>query len=285
MSEDAEVRSGPYIGKELSKHSFVVDEPTLVSYYAGLELTRPGEVDALTPSLIASGPDNAPFGEIAFDNHMGHLWMRQEWALYSPLQTGEQYVTGGRITDIYQKRDRNVVRYSVEVHDAAGNLMVATQHHQSFLLERPSGEVTFRDPQAKAGARKFIIPEGQRFQPLERTITLAMCDDFWQGDKNYHSNREESEKLGFKDVVVGGRMTQPYIASLLEDRYGASWWTSGLLDIKFTNPVWLGDTITAHGVETGVSADDPKRTSVFLWISKSDDTVVLIANASVENPD
>lgn len=285
MSEDAEVRSGPYVGKELSKHSFVVDEATLASYYEGLQLSRPSNKEALMPSLVASGPDNAPFAEIAFDNHMGHLWMRQEWALFGPMQVGERYETSGRITDIYQKRDRNVVQYTVEARNACGDLLVATQHHQSFLLEKPSGEVTFRDPQAKAGARKFIIPEGERLDPLERTITLAMCDDFWQGDKNYHSNREESEKLGFTDVVVGGRMTQPYFAALLEDRYGASWWNSGRLDIKFTNPVWLGDTITAHGVETGALPEDPKRTSAFLWISKPDDTVVMIAHASVATPD
>ena len=207
--------------------------------------------------------------------------MRQEWELFAPMEMGQDYESTGTITDIYEKRDRNVVQYAVELRDASGNLVLRTQHHQSFLLDRQSQDVKFRDPKAKPGARKFIMPDGDPFGSLERTITLDMCDVFWEGDKNYHSNRIESEKLGFRDVVVGGRMTMPYAAHILEERYGAAWWTSGRLDIKFTNPVWLDDTLVARGVELGPMEDDPGRTAVFVWLAKPDETVVLIANTSV----
>jgi hypothetical protein len=207
--------------------------------------------------------------------------MRQEWELHTPLVMGEGYETAGEITEIYQRRNRNIVRYTVDLLDASGRLALRSQHHQSFLLEKPSGDVKFRDPKSKPGARKFAIPEGEAFGSLESTITLDMCDTFWKGDKNYHTHRELSRKLGFKDVVVGGRMTMPYAAHLLEDRYGPAWWTSGRLDTKFTNPVWLGDTVIAHGIDLGSMKDDPDRTAAFIWLSKPDDTVVLVASASV----
>ena len=101
---------------------------------------------------------------------------------------------------------------------------------------------------------------------------------------NYHTNREESKKLGFGDVVVGGRMTMAYAAHILEERFGAVWWTSGRLDMKFTNPVWPNDTVIARGVMTGPlqdEQDEPERRGAFVWLTKPDETIVLIANASV----
>ena len=65
----------PYIGKRLSRRTFVVDDSTLEGYYLGLHLEPPG--GGRIPSTIASGPDGDYFAEIAFGNHVGHLWMRQ----------------------------------------------------------------------------------------------------------------------------------------------------------------------------------------------------------------
>lgn len=283
MTDMTATTDEPYVGKELSRRSFVVDDAMLDAHYNGVELPRPtsGSGLPLVPTMLASEPDGNYFGEIAFGNHIGHLWMREEWELHKPLNVGEAYESSGSIVDIYQKRDRTVVKYAIDLCDASGALAVRSHHHQSFLLEQKSLDVTFRDPKAKPGARKFGIPDGEPFGSLERTITLAMCDIYWDGDKNYHSNRLESEKLGFKDVVVGGRMTMPYAASILEERYGAAWWTSGRLDIKFTNPVWLDDTLAARGVEIGPMQDDPDRTECFVWLSKPDGTIVLVAAASV----
>ncbi len=51
--------------------------------------------------------------------------------------------------------------------------------------------------------------------------------------------------------------------------------------MKFTNPVWENDTVIAHGVELGPLEDDPDRTAAFVWLAKPDDTIAIIANASV----
>lgn len=125
------------------------------------------------------------------------------------------------------------------------------------------------------------MPQGVRFGGLERTISLEMCGQFFHGNANYHTDREASRELGFQDVVVGGRMTMGYVGHILEERFGEAWWRSGSFDLKFTNPVWPGDTITVNGVVTGPDPDDPERTAAFVWIAKADGTVVLIARAGV----
>ena len=275
----AETLSGPYVGKLLSVREFVVDDVALDDFHTGLELARTA---GRVPSTVASGADNGYFNEIAYDNHFGHLWMRQEWEFLDALAAGGSYTVSGRIRDIYQRRDRSVVQYEVDLHDSSGTLVVRSQHYQSFLPEAdPIGSVAFRDPGKKPGARRFVVPDGETFGTLARTITVEMCGEFFHGDANYHTDKDASRELGFSDVVVGGRMTMAYAAHVLEEAFGEAWWTSGRFDVKFTNPVWVGDTVTARGVLTGPLAEDPSRTGAFVWLAKQDDTIALVANASV----
>ncbi len=273
--------NGPFVDKVLSKRSFLIDDVVLDDYYNGLELPRPAS--GRLPATIASDPDNGYFNEIAFSNHFGHLWMRQEWKFFVALTHGKRYTVSGQIREIYKRRDRSVVRYEVELTDASGQLALRTQHHQSFLPDRdPSGEVEFRKPSAKPGARRFVIPEGEAFGGLRRTISLRMCGKYFHGDANYHTDRDASKELGFRDVVVGGRMTQAYASHILEEVFQDAWWNTGELDVKFTNPVWAGDTVTARGVITGPLPDDATRIGAFVWLAKEDGTIALVANASVE---
>jgi acyl dehydratase len=170
----------------------------------------------------------------------------------------------------------------VVVSDRSGQVAAVSRHHQSFLRESPTGgQVAFRDPARKSGTRGFAVPGGERFGGLERVITLEMCSAFFHGDANYHTDRAASQELGFRDVVVGGHMTLAYAAHILEERFGADWWTSGRLAVKFTNPVWPDDTICAHGVVTGLLADDPTRVGASVWLAKPDGTIVLVGEASV----
>ena len=271
----------PTVGKTLPDRHFTVTDAFLQDYFEGLEIDRGpfdrGEVPI--PSMIAADADSY-FAETAFRQQRGHLWMRQEWAFARPLRREETYVTQGHIEDIYRKRDRTVVNTAAFVVDSHGDELLTFNHHQSFLLDAPVGAVQLRDPDKKAGARKFIVPEGEPVDGFERTITLEMCGQYFHGNKSYHTDLQASKELGFQDVVVGGRMTMSYIGHLLDMHFGERWFDGGRVDVKFTNPCWPNDHISVKGVSTGASAEDPSRESVFAWIEKDDGTIVLIANAS-----
>lgn len=276
LSDNAE----PFVGKQLSERTYAITDALLRDYHNGLKLdARTGALADFVPTSVACDAEGAYFNQIAFPNHIGHLWMKQEWESHGAVARGGSYTTTGRIRDIYPHRNRMVVNYEADLRDADGALMVRTRHHQSFLREAPpDGEVRFRDAAKKPGARKFDIPEGEPLGDLTRTITLEMCGEYFHGDANYHTDKAASAELGFRDVVVGGRMTLAYTAHLLEEAFGFAWWHSGRLLAKFTNPVWPSDTITVRGVtkpRTGA------RQEAFVWIAKADGTVVLVADASV----
>jgi acyl dehydratase len=282
MTTETSSRSEPTVGKVLPDLEWTVTPALIQDYFAGLALDRSafdrGEVPV--PTMIATAADNY-HEHSRFQQDKGHLWMRQQWEFKAPLRVGETYVTHAHIEDIYERRDRTVVNTAVSVVDANGETALTSNHHQSFLLNPPVNEVEFRDPTKKEGARKFIVPEGDPIAPLDRTITLEMCGQYFHGSTSYHTDLQASQSLGFSDVVVGGRMTMSYLGHLLDGHFGAPWWTSGILDVKFTNPTWPDDHITVKGVATGPTEDDPSRDGVFAWIEKDDGTIVLIATASV----
>lgn len=273
--------SDPTIGKVLPDLDFVVTDAMIDDHFAGLELDRTafdrGEVPV--PAMVAGGADNF-HQHSRFQQEKGHLWMRQEWELLEPLVRGSRYVAHAVIEDIYKRRDRTVVNTALTLEDANGSVVLRAKHHQSFLLDAPVDEVQFRDPAKKEGARKFDVPAGTPLESFDRAVTLEMCGKYFHGSRSYHTDLGASQELGFRDVVVGGRMTMAYVGHLVEQHFGDAWQHGGRLDIKFTNPTWPNDHITVKGVATGPAADDPSREALFAWIEKDDGTIVLIANAS-----
>ena len=279
MTAETEQRSEPFVGKVLPDQPFEITQAFLDDYYGGLGQAGP-RGRAFVPTMVAGAADNF-HGSSAFSQQRGHLWMRQEWELLEPLMLGERYVAQGRISDIYRRRDRTVVKTTMTLRNSHGETVVISDHHQSFLLDAPVEEVVFRDPQKKEGARKFVVPEGSPIEPTEATITLEMCGQYFHGNRSYHTDLAASRELGFHNVVVGGRMTMSYIGHLVEQHFGPDFWTSGRLDVKFTNPTWPDDHITMKGVETGPPEDEPERRGFFAWIEKEDGTIVMIATGSV----
>lgn len=270
-------KTEPYVGMELKPTAFEVT-PKLVSDYIGGLGVEPAEHP---PLMVANGADRA--NNLFFSQMRGHLWLRQEWEFFCPLREGVTYRVEGAVVDIYPHRERSVLLTQTTMCDPSDGAIVSRQrHHQSFLLAQPTGaEVRLRDPKAKEGSGTFTVPVGREIGRLDRVVTLEMCGEFFHGSKNYHSDRKQSEALGFQDVVVGGAMTMGYVGLLLEHGLGPCWAASGRLLVKFTNVLWPEESIVVRAVSRGASAADPTREDVAAWVEKADGTMVIVAEGSV----
>lgn len=268
----------PKAGVELGSAEVVIDDTALNDYYEGLNLERPDE-GAAVPTMVAANADLST--RMHFANDFGNLWLRQEWDFRAPLQRGQRYVASARSLDIYERRDRTVILTETQLRDPEGDVVVVQRHHQSFVLNQSEGEVTLRDPAKKEGARRFDVPAGEPFGPLERVITLEMCGAFFHGNRNYHTDKQASAELGFTDVVVGGKMTMSLLGELLDQRFGAAWASSGKLLVKFANIVWPNETVRVRGVLQGANAEDPSRRDVFCWVEKDNGVIAVVAEGSL----
>ena len=264
----------PHIGQVVRPREWKADPDVIASYRAGLDVAS----DASVPQMLA----NAAETSLLFSQQRGHLWLRHEWEFHQPLVAGSAYTAATRVVDIYPRRDRTILLTETLLTDSNGGLVSRQRHHQSFLLDDPpSGEVQFRDPAAKEGASAPRTEANRELASLERTVSLEMCGEFFHGSKNYHSDRAQSAELGFRDVVVGGRMTMGYVGELLDQSLGERWARSGRLLVKFTNVLWPSEAIR---VSVGLGAplpDDPSRETVIGRVEKADGTVVLVAEGTV----
>ena len=185
--------------------------------------------------------------------------------------------------DVYQRRDRSVILTETVLKDEAGDVAVVQRHHQSFVLDQSEGQVTLRDPSKKEGARSYSLPQGEPFGPLVRTISLEMCGSFFHGDRNYHTDKQASEELGFTDVVVGGKMTMSLVGELLDRRFGDAWKSSGKLLVKFTNIVWPNETVQRQGRVAGrrMPTIPHAATSPAGW-RRTDGVIAVVAEGSLQ---
>jgi len=268
----------PQAGVDLGSAEIVIDDAALNDYYEGLNIERPAESGAV-PTMLAANADLST--RMHFANGFGNLWLRQEWDFRAPLAAGARYRASAKSLDIYERRGRTVILTETELRGPDGALAAVQRHHQSFVLDQSEGSVRLRDPARKEGARKFEVPAGEPFGPLEREITLEMCGAFFHGDRNYHTNKEASAALGFSDVVVGGKMTMSLLGELLDRRFGAAWACSGRLLVKFANIVWPNETVRARGVLQGANAADPGRRDLFCWVEKEHGVIAVVAEGSV----
>lgn len=280
MSE-ATASHEPYAGKELGELPFLCTPTMVDNYCEGIVVDRAryaGPTDwekPVAPAMIVGEMDFG-FDGARFDNAFGNLWMRQEWEFFHPIYQDRDYRRASKVLDVYDWRNRSVVKQEVSVYDGE-TLVVRGIHHQSFLLNQSSGKVALRDPKKKEGVRKFDVPAGVPIESVDLTVDLEMCGVFFHGRRSYHTDKQASEELGFEEVVVGGKMTMAMIGQMLEQHFGRGYYEGGTLDVKFTNIVWPGDHVTAKGV---ITREEAGKAHISVWMEKDDGTVVIVGGAT-----
>jgi acyl dehydratase len=276
-----------YAGKDLGTFDLTITEEMVQHYVNGLEEPNPWYTTdspfggPVAPAIIFQDISSR-FKGWYLDNLYGNLWMRQEWMVHAPVRVGQTLHCSARVADRYAKRDREVVAQEVSLKDNAGQVVAWGMHHQSFLPDQTSGGVTLRDATAKEGAKKHTEPTGEPLSlELKKTFTAEMCDQFFYTSRNYHNDKQESEKLGFTDVVVGGRMTLSCITELLTRHFGRGFYVGGHVDVKFVNVLWLNEPFTTSGLITGRRVENGKTwADVAVSCDKADGTKLIVGTAS-----
>jgi acyl dehydratase len=275
-----------YAGKDLGTLDVTITAEMVDHYVKGLDEPNPWYTTTspfggpVAPVIVYQDTDSQ-FKGWYLDNLFGNLWLRQQWEIHAPTRVGQTVHCAARVVERYRRRDRDVVAMEMLVRDDAGGLVARAVHHQSFLAEQSSGEVTLRAPATKEGAR-HVEPTGEPLScELHKTFSEAMCGEFFYKSRNYHNDKDASKALGFGDTVIGGRMTLSCVTELLTRHFGRGFYLGGRLDVKFTNVLWPNEPFTTRGVITGRRAEDGRtRAEVAVFCEKADGTKIIVATAS-----
>lgn len=274
------------IGKDLGVAEFIASPELIQQYIEGIDDRHPwyeGKSpfgDPVAPALIFNGVSGL-FTGWRLENAFGNLYTRQEWELHRPVKPGERLSVAGRVADRYNRRNRDIVALETTLRNAQGDVVARGVHHQSFLIEQKAGEVDLRDARGKEGAITATTPVGKELPSLKKAITIEMSRKYFGGVINYHTDKAAAQALGFKDVVVGGRMELCLVSELMAREFGVGWFQGGRMDIKFTNVLWLNEPLDIRGfIRDRTPEHDKTRVHLDIIGDKVDGTRTIAGTAS-----
>jgi acyl dehydratase len=270
-----------HVGQDLGGRAVVVTADDIARYRAGTGATAVS--DGPAPALLYHSEVYRRL-DWYLPNLIGNLHARQEWELFHPFGVGDVVRTHSTVVDRYRKRDRLYVVNEVLLTTPEGRWLQRSRTHQSFLAEDPAlGTVVVDREREQRADRRFTLPtgDGEELRSRAITVTATMCEAFSGPTRNYHTDREMAQALGFPDIVVQGMMSVCFAADLLAARFGPGWHHGGKLDVRLVNVVWAGDTITTCAKVREAAAEGAhRRHHLDVWAEKADGTVTLVGTAS-----
>ncbi len=270
-----------HVGQDLGGRDVCVEADDVARYRAGVDgADLPADP---APALLYH---SEVYRDLSWylPNLIGNLHARQEWQLFLPLRVGDAVRSRVTVVERYRKRNRDYVVAEVLWTTPDGRWLQRSRTHQSFLAEHPvATEMVVDKDRERRSDRRFAPPDGpgERLAPRIRIVTHAMCQAFSGPSRNYHTDVEMAQALGFPDIVVQGMMSVCFAADAMALRFGAGWQHGGTLDVRLVNVVWPGDAITTTGLVREVVPEGRRRRVVLdVWSAKADGTVTVIGTAS-----
>jgi acyl dehydratase len=261
--------------------------PEVVAFYQDALDDRHPLYAELAPPLLYHSECYQFVGEWYLQNLFGNLHAQQDWAFFAPIPIGATVRTRSTIIDRWTKRGRDYVLNETDLYDAEdGRLLVRGRTHQSFL-----------PPQGQQGEQRYVVDEatakrkqsrppfptatGSDLTPIKKVIDERRCWMFSGPGKNYHTDREQAEKLGFPNIVVQGMMSTCFVAELMLAQFGRGFVEGGRMELKLVNVLWVDEAVTTHGKIRAEEAEgDNVRVHCDVWVEKDDGTRVALGSAS-----
>lgn len=277
-----------FVGRDMGGRECSITADMVRTYEAGTEDRNPAYGDAggasgpLAPALLFH---SEVYRDLSWylPNIIGNLHAKQEWELFHPFRVGDTVRTRSTIVERYVRRNREYVVNEVLITTPDGRWLQRSRTHQSFLMEAGAAGMVVDKEREKRAERAFAIGTGagRRFGPVEKTITLEMCQAFSGPHPNYHTDREMARAMGFPDVVVQGMMSVCFLSELMTTELGLGWLYGGKLAVSLVNVVWPGDTLHVWAQEREIVPEGAKhRIHVDIWCEKADAVKTVVGTAS-----
>ncbi|MDG2048699.1 MAG: MaoC/PaaZ C-terminal domain-containing protein [Myxococcota bacterium] len=260
----------------------------VVRFYLDALGGQPERYENNAPPLLHHSECYAFVGEWYLKNLYGNLHAQQDWELFAPIQIGTKVRSVSTIIDRYQKRGRLYVVNETDLFDAQSQaLLIRGRTHQSFLPDGQEavakGEFVVDSETALSKKKRPAFPtaKGPDLPAVQKFVDQRTCWMFSGPGRNYHTDKEEAQKLGFPTIVVQGMMSTCFVSEVMHRAFGPDWLTGGRMSIKLTNVLWVDEEITACGkIKETVPEGNRERVHCEVWVKKNDGTRIALGHAS-----
>ncbi len=219
---------------------------------------------------------------------------------HSPVSVGETVTVDGGYTEKYESRGQGYVTLEATARGADGRVLV--EHVGKEIMRTVAGDIVGKRRSSESTRErsvKALIDEGVpaitvavhgapvRAAIPARTVTFTqdqMSVFSWAGKgyANVHTSLEKAAQTGLDRTIVQAQQQTGHIIANLVDVFGASWFTSGELDLRFVSPAYVGDVLTTTGAVLG---ETDGRLELEVWVENGQGvkTAVGWASAAIDD--
>lgn len=283
-------------GKDASFDAILIPEP-----FPAVEATL--DADRVRAYAFAQGDygswyfDDSPFGGpighplqlandllfLFYETYNGNtaegLQTHERLRWRSPLHLGDTVRVEGGYVERYVNRGHGYVVMEADARTADGRMVL--DHRGTEIMRTRAGEVSGRSRATPNGRRVSAQPDdtlptltrarpgapaGSRVAGLERHFTQDQMNVFsWlaRGYRNVHTDIGRARDSGVDRTIVQALQQTGLIAEAMVAYFGASWFTSGELDLRYTHPAFCGERLT---VQAAVVGDSGSTQELEVWI-------------------
>lgn len=230
------------------------------------------------------------------------LHTHEHLRFHSPILHGETVTITGGYTEKYERRGQGYVTLEATATGDDGRVLV--EHVGREIMRTVAGDVVGGHRSEGEQRSRTVVGTVDPALPLamraahglpERaalpTRTTAFTQDqmsvfSWagRGFANVHTSVEKAAASGLDRTIVQAQQQTGHVLANLVDVFGASWFTSGDLDLRFIAPAFVDERLTTSGAVLG-EADG--RLEVEVWVEKDDGTRTAVgwASAAIDDDD
>jgi len=223
------------------------------------------------------------------------LHTHEDLTFVNPVHVGERVTVSGGYVEKYERRGQGYVTLKAEARGEDGRLLV--KHIGKEIMRTRAGDVVGRGKAEGSGRRvraevrddlAVATQAASGLEPLTPLPTLSRSFDqdqmmvfSWAGKgySNVHTSRERAEASGLDRTIVQAQQQTGLIVEAMTSFFGAAWFTSGHLDLRFVGPAFVGDLLTVHGA---VAGGTDGRLEIEVWIAKESGQKTALGWASGE---
>ncbi|MDU0326108.1 MaoC family dehydratase [Microbacterium sp. KSW2-21] len=213
----------------------------------------------------------------------------------SPVRVGETVTVEGAYTEKYERRGQGYVTLEAVARGEDGRVLV--EHRGREIMRTVAGDVVGQGRSAGSARPRTVIgttdetvdpvtvaahglPERAALPRRTTRFTQDQMSVFsWagRGFANVHTSPDKAAAAELPRTIVQAQQQTGHIVANLVDVFGASWLTTGELDLRFVSPAFVGDELHTTGAVVGESDG---RLEVEVWIDKADGTRTALGWAS-----
>lgn len=213
----------------------------------------------------------------------------------SPVAVGETVTVEGGYTEKYESRGQGYVTLEAVARGADGRVLV--EHVGKEIMRTVAGDIVGQGRSATSGRTRSVeATVDETVPPITAAVhgapvragtpsrTTAFTQDqmslfSWAGKgfANVHTSREKAAETGLDRTIVQAQQQTGHIIANLVEVFGASWFTTGELDLRFVSPAYVGDVLTTTGAVLG---ENDGRLELEVWVENGDGVKTAVGWAS-----